>query len=378
MKKSIVIAFLIVFSVSMFFMGIGCKEEAASEVIVETVTETVIETVEVEVESENNYTYKNLREMAKAGAYEGEPAKGVKVTFTNALEGLSVCVVWTDAMKAEWELAGGNPEDLEIIYSEFDKTKMLQIADTIYAEKPDAWIHFWAWVADNQIWGRRSLEEDLFMIGWEIPVFGHPFLGADNYSAGRLAGEEIVKYIEDVWGGWDEVDLVVTAYEPINGEQVLMRTLGPIDVLSETYGESAAYSVASAQLEGSKVVLLDCGGNPDTSAEAMINVLAANPDAKKIVGVDINAQGASGYASGAQAVDRWNADDFFLVAFGAEPFGLEQLEADITDIDISFFLDSYAKLAIPAVLANYYGHSVPSSMVADVATVTKENIDEFK
>lgn len=49
MKKYLMIFLILIFSVSMLTIGIGCKEP---EVVVETVTETVVETVEVEVEVE--------------------------------------------------------------------------------------------------------------------------------------------------------------------------------------------------------------------------------------------------------------------------------------------------------------------------------------
>ena len=66
----------------------ACSETtpgAITETVVETVTETVIETVEITVKSP--FTYEALREMAKAGIYEGEPAAGHIIAFANILLG---------------------------------------------------------------------------------------------------------------------------------------------------------------------------------------------------------------------------------------------------------------------------------------------------
>ncbi len=49
MKKILIFLLVTVFAVSMFFIGIGCRQP---EVIIETVVETVTEIVEVEVEVE--------------------------------------------------------------------------------------------------------------------------------------------------------------------------------------------------------------------------------------------------------------------------------------------------------------------------------------
>ena len=78
MKKYLMIFLILIFSVSMITIGIGCKEP---EVIVETVTETVVETVEVEVEVEEEV----------ALPYEG-------VTLTVMVHGVSISEDWIELL----------------------------------------------------------------------------------------------------------------------------------------------------------------------------------------------------------------------------------------------------------------------------------------
>ena len=92
----------------------GCKEEAAPEVVTETVVETVTETVveTVEVESDSPYTYEKLREMAIAGAYEGDPAAGHTLAFANIIKSFPFCTSVENNIIEEWGLAGGSSDDL--------------------------------------------------------------------------------------------------------------------------------------------------------------------------------------------------------------------------------------------------------------------------
>ena len=71
----------------------GCTEGQAvapeTVIVKETVIETVVETVEVEVDSP--YTYEKFREMAVAGAYEGDPAAGHTMAFANIIKSFPFC-----------------------------------------------------------------------------------------------------------------------------------------------------------------------------------------------------------------------------------------------------------------------------------------------
>src|SRR4030042_6779792 len=96
MKKTKIALFicLALVMVATFAILPGCKtgtaqETSAPETVV--VKETVIVKETVEVEKESPYTYEKLREMAKAGAYEGEPAKGHTMAFANIIKSFPFC-----------------------------------------------------------------------------------------------------------------------------------------------------------------------------------------------------------------------------------------------------------------------------------------------
>lgn len=361
----------------------GCKATTTETTAAET-TATVAETTTAAAETtaapnpKDLYTFEKLREMANARKYEGEPAKGITLAYQN-LGNVDFCNQVQQSIVDEWALAGGNPDDLTILSADIDATKAAQNADIIIGKKPNAWIQFWYDEKANALVAMRAKEAGIFMIGVDIPVQGFPFMGADNFKAGELIGNYIVDYIENTWGGWDKVDLVTSTYDPISGMGVLARVLHPLDVLQAKYGASAAYESGKSQLEGSKVVLLDTSGKASAEGvkEVMSNILSANPDAKKIVSITINAQYASGVQAAADTLGRWNPDDYLMVTNGGETQGIQMLRDGIDDGDVAYFPEKYGQYLVPAVIAYMNQNQIPAYIYMDHIMLTKDNIDTY-
>jgi len=376
MKLVSLVGLAVVLVAAMIIMP-ACKE-TEPEIIVETVIETVTETVTETVEVKSPLTFEALRDMAEADAYEGEPAKGITLAFHN-LGDVDFTVAVEESIVSEWALAGGNPDDLTLYDAAFDTAKAAQNHDIIIGSNPDAWIQFWYDANQNNLVGLRAREEGIPIIAVDIPVLGSTFMGANNFLAGKMIGDFIVDYIENVWGGWDEVDIVTTPYDPFSGDVVLLRVLTPLDVLAEKYGESAAYSTDSAQLDGSKVVLMDTqgGATAEKMGESISNILAANPDAEKVISISINAQGAQGVNAGADTLGRWDPDNWLLVTNGGEAQGFELMRDGILDGDVAYFPESYGKYLIPAVIAMFNGNPVPPEILVDHVMLTPDNLDDY-
>ena len=382
MKKLKLISFVGIVAMLIVVLVIlpACNEPGTTvETVVETVTETVTETVEVEKEDVGDmYTFEALRAMADAGVYEGAPAAEMTLLFNNILEGLDFAILVENGIIDQWALAGGTEDNLTIVYNDVDPIKQAQILDLAFNTKPDGWLEFYAFEQENKLTGTRAKEAGLFIVAIDIPVMGFPFMGANNYGAGRLLGETLTDYIDNVWGGWDMVDLVLTPYSAVNGPVVNQRVLEPVAVMFEKYGDSAAYSTDFGQLEGSKVVVWDGGGNADLTIEKVSGILAANPDAEYIVTIEINAQGSSGYRATAETVGRWDAEKWLVGCHGGEgPIGHELIRDGSTDFDIAYFPEKYGNYLVPAVIANYYGNPVPADIFVDHVALSLDNIDEY-
>lgn len=359
----------------------GCKAttaEATSAPETVIVKETVVETVIKEVEKVSPYTFDKLREMANARKYEDTPAKGIKVAFQN-LGDVDFTVAVEKSIVDEWALAGGNKEDLTILSADFDTAKAAQNHDVIFGMKPDVWVQFWYDGKQNDLVGLRAQQEGIPIIAIDIPVLGATFMGANNYLAGRMIGEFIIEYAEKNWGGWDNVDMVTTPDAPFAGAVVNQRILGPLDVLFEKYGESAAYEIGKGQLEGSKIVLMPMSGatTAEVSSEVIRNILSAYPDAKKIVNISINAQGVAGVQAGADTLGRWNADDWLMVTNGGEQQGNQLMRDGLLDGDVAYFPENYGQYIIPAIIAIKMGNPVPPDILVDHIMLTPDNLDQY-
>ena len=139
----------------------ACKDEGTTEImtetVVETVTETVIETVEVEA-AESPYTYEKLREMALAGAYEGDPGAGFTLAFANIIASFPFTEAVENDIIKHWGLAGGASEDLTILDNAVDAALGIQNADIIFNKNPDVFLEFQLDAQVNAQIGRRAQE----------------------------------------------------------------------------------------------------------------------------------------------------------------------------------------------------------------------------
>lgn len=69
------------------------------------------------------------------------------------------------------------------------------------------------------------------MIGIDIPVPGFPFMDADNYGISQMTGTWFADHVDEIYGGWDNVDVVFLSWTAASGESTALRTTGVADVL---------------------------------------------------------------------------------------------------------------------------------------------------
>ena len=199
----------------------------------------------------------------------------------------------------EWALAGGDPDDLLIL--------------------------------DNQVDAQV------------IPVPGFPFMGADNYGISQMTGTWFADHVDEIYGGWDNVDVVFLSWTAASGESTALRTSGVADVLTERFGATGVLDG-----EGSKVVSVNATGMVEGGQEEILNALAAHPDAENVVYFTWNNPEAAGVVEGAKLAGRWDPDKWTVIGMGIDEFGTELMEAGELDVDVDFHFDEYARYLIPA------------------------------
>ncbi len=353
----------------------ACKEEAAvetvTETVVETVTETVVETVEVEA-AESPFTYEKLREMALAGAYEGDPAAGHTLAFANIIASFPFTEAVENDIIKQWGLAGGASDDLTILDNAVDAALGIQNADIIFNKNPDVFLEFQIDAQVNAQIGRRAEELGVYIIAIDIPVPGFPFMGVDNYGTAVLTGNWAADQIDTVYGGWENVDRVFFLWNPVIGETVAMRITGSVDIFKERFGDEG-----DTKVEGSKAVLVDAGSTTDEASAAMSDILAAYPEDENILVFCLNDQTAAGIQAAADIAGRWDADKWLVMSQGLDDLGMELIRDNIVDGDSAYFPEKYGEYLVPAAIAHMYGNPVPPYMFVDNVIITLDNIDEY-
>jgi ribose transport system substrate-binding protein len=377
MKKTKIALFvsLAVIMVATFVILPGCKTEAAEETSApETVvvTETVVVKETVEVEKESPYTYEKLREMAKAGAYEGEPAKDHTMAFANIIKSFPFCTSVENNIIEEWQLAGGSMDDLTVLDNAADTALAIQNADIIFNKKPEVFLQFQLDAQVNAQIGRRAEELGVFIIAIDVPVPGFPFMGVDNYGTSVLTGNWAADQIDAVYGGWENVDRVFFLWNPVIGETVAMRIYGSMDVFKERFGEEA-----DTKIEGSKATLVDAGSTTDEAKAAFADILAAYPEDENIMVFCLNDQTSAGVQAAADIAGRWDPDKWMIMSQGLDDLGMQLVRDGIVDGDSAYFPEKYGEYLIPGAVAYMYGNPVPAYMFIDNVIITSDNIDEY-
>lgn len=352
----------------------ACKDgspETVTETVTETVIETVIETVTetVEVESESPFTYENLREYAiKGEAYPGAPAEGFSLGYGDIIGGAPAAVLVWESVKANWELAGGDLDNLYYVDNQYNAQIGLQNADIMLANNPDILIWFQVDANVNSIVAKKFGDAGIPIIAPDVPVPGAPFMGVNNFNVAYMAGEHAIGLVEEQ-GGIDTVDNIVLLQLPAGGEVTMLRSEGFAQAFVDKYG---------ADVVDPKIIKADGGtGEAEQANTAMVDILASIPNAENIVLTTINEYTMDGAIAAGETLGRYDSEKWICVGQGGDPVGRAQLRDGKVDAYIEYFFEKYGEYLVPAASAILHGNPVPSHMYVDNVVITADNVDEY-
>jgi ribose transport system substrate-binding protein len=313
--------------------------------------------------------YEQYREYAKANQpYPGTPGRGKRLGFADIFGTQPFSIALEQNLIKQAKLAGFDEKDLIIMDNQYDSEVGLENAEMILSQQPDIFIEYQVDAKVNNIVAAKFAEAGIPIIAVDIPVPGAPFMGCNNWKVATMGGEYMARLIEERWGGWDAVDMVVLLQLPIGGEVDMLRSEGFAAVLAERFGERVE----------EKIVRTDGGmGQLEQAKAAMADVLAAHPAARKIAVTSINEESMSGVIAALRAAGRWNPADVIVITLGVDNLGKLQIRKGLSDAGVAFFPEKYGEYLIPAACALLEGAPVPSHLYVENEIITKENIDQF-
>jgi ribose transport system substrate-binding protein len=129
------------------------------------------------------------------------------------------------------------------------------------------------------------------VIAVDIPAVGATFFGADNYRAGRMAGEAAARWIRRHWQG--RIDKVVVLEQRVSGSLPAARIQGQLDVLASELG-----------VTDKQIMRFDTHGDLKESRKAAMQALHSIPWGKRVLFIGINAASAMGSLQAVEALER--------------------------------------------------------------------------
>lgn len=350
MKKIIIWVVVVIFALSLTFVGIGCKpsaiEEAVEEVAeaVEEAAEEVEEAVEEEVvvaEDDDGLTFVFLGHIIHpftTGAENGVIAVGDAFGYKTVVQ---TPEGWDPAMQTQIIdslLAAGEMDVLIVMPT--DKDALIPALQRAHDS------------------GVPVITPDTF-IGDGIYTEGHPvtfpiaYIGSDNFEGGTICGEELAKAI---------------GYEG----KVYIQNVTP--GISSTDERAAGFETAISNYPDIEIVGLDYNENDIAKAQAQTTaVFQREPDLKGIFGTNGIAAAGAGLA-----VNNANLqDEIVVIGFDADATTYEDLATGT--IDLALAQKPYEMGLLAGLLGLAYINGVPdlpTKLATGFVVITKENFED--
>jgi ribose transport system substrate-binding protein len=287
-----------------------------------------------------------------------------KIGFANLTEDIVFTQLVEQGIKEAAKQAGNI--DLVIADNKLDGATALANANNFITQGVDGVIEFQTDEKFSNVIMDKFRAKNIPVIAIDIPMPGATFFGADNYKAGRMAGEAAAKYANDNWGG--QVDAVMLLELPQSGPIPAARMQGMLEGLQDNL---------STKVADDMVFRLDSKNTQDEAFKVVGDTLPKIPNAKHIVGFPINDGVGLGIIAALEAAGRKDQD--IVSGQGADPTGqAEMMKPGSLYLGATgYFPEKYGSKIIPAMLDALACKPLPPSIYVDHVFINKDNLCEL-
>ena len=254
--------------------------------------------------------------------------------------------------------------ELVIVDNRYQPKTALRNAEFLVREGVNLVIEFQTDEAVAPAIASTYLDANIPMIAIDIPHPGATYFGADNYTAGLLAGRTLARWARKHWnGGIDEILLVEIARA---GSLPHARLKGVIAGIRETLHEARDCPVVS----------IDGDGQFKTSLDRVRRHLRQTQARRILVGT-ANDPSALGAARAFQEAGR--ADTCAVVGQNAEPDARAELRQPRTPLiaSVGYFPEQYGDGLIKLALDILTRKPAPPAVFVHHHVITRENVDHY-
>ena len=198
----------------------------------------------------------------------------------------------------------------------------------------------------------------------DIPMPGAVYFGADNYRAGRIAGEAAASWIREHWNG--KLDKIVCLEQSESGSIPAARIQGALVTLRASIG-----------IKDSDIVQCDTHGGLEESRMAALNALRNIPWGKRVLFIGINANSAIGTLEAAETLGRQTCTA--VVSQNASRRIRSELRRGNTMLigAVDYFPEAYGDRIMQMAMQMLSGKSVPPASYTDHALINAANVQRF-
>ncbi len=288
--------------------------------------------------------------------------------YTIGFANLTEDIVFTQLVRESIVSVAEGLGNVEIVLADnkLDGATALSNTENFITQQVDGIIHFQTDEAFGNVIMARARSADIPVMAIDIPMPGAVFFGADNYNAGRLAGEALGDWVNTNWEGAADAMLVLEL--PQSGPIPAARMQGMLDGFQDT---------VTTQLSEDQIYRLDSKNTQEESFRVVGDTLPSIPDATKIVAITINDGTALGTIAAAEAAGR--RDQIIVAGQGADPSGQEEMVKEDSRYlgATGYFAERYGDKLLPAMIDILECRPVAPAIYQDHVFITKENLCEF-
>ena len=202
------------------------------------------------------------------------------------------------------------------------------------------------------------------VIAVDIPMPGAVYFGADNYRAGRMAGEAAAVWIQKHWSG--KLDKIVCLEQRESGSIPAARIQGTLVTLRNVIS-----------IKDSDIIVCDTHGTLDESRGAATSALRNIPWGKKVLFIGINANSAIGALEAAEVLGRQGCTA--VVSQNASRRVRSELRRNNPMLigAVDYFPEAYGDRIMQLAASLLAERHVPPATYTDHALMTAANVQRF-
>ncbi len=288
-----------------------------------------------------------------------------KICFANLTED----IVFTKLVRESIENAAKATGRIDLVLADnkLDGATALNNANSFITQGCDGVVEFQTDEKFGNVIMSKFRAKNIPVIAIDIPMPGATFFGADNYKAGRLAGEALGEWVNANWGG--SVDYILMLELPQSGPIPAARMQGMLEGLQDTI---------TNKVPEENIFHLDSKNTQEEARRVVGDTLPKiPPTAKHNVAMTINDGTALGTIAAFEAANR--RGDVKVIGQNADPSGWPEIckEDRVYYGSTAYFPEKYGDKIIPAMLELLECKPVPPSIYVDHVFVSKDNIEQI-